>query len=381
MAEDVEVAISKCEDYSELNVKMALDEVLEMCGGLDFVKPGMKIVIKANLVGPYNPDKAATTNPDVLLELSKRLIAKGAEVIIGDSPGGPFTKLYLSQVYKVAGLKDLEKIGVKLNDNFEEVKVEFSEGKVAKEFLFTKYLQEADAIIDCCKLKSHGMMALSCGVKNFFGSVPGTTKQEFHFRYPDYNDFANMLIDLNEYIKPMLTIVDGVVAMEGNGPTAGTPKKVGLILASKNQYKLDYVCAHLIGLKLENVPTIEESYKRGLIPEDVHDITCNYNIDELVVKDFDIRKTHRNIAFTDGTKLSGKLFNKFMRSRPNVSKEECIGCEKCMNVCPAKAITMKNKKPIIDKKKCITCFCCQEFCPKGAMKVKRTWLAKIIEKK
>ena len=380
MSDKIDVVISRCEDYKKENISKALDEILELIGGLD-IKPGMNVVIKANLVGPMNPNKAATTNPGILLEISKRILEKGANVTIGDSPGGPFTKLYLGQVYKATGLKELEEYGVKLNDDFGETKVEFNEAVKCKEIPITEYLLKADMIINCCKLKSHGMMALSCGVKNLYGIVPGTTKQEFHFRYPDYNDFANMLIDLNEFLKPTITIVDGVVAMEGNGPTAGVPKNVGLIIASKNQYKLDYICAHIIGLTRENVPTIEESYKRGLIPADVHDISCNLNIDDLIIKDFDIRKTHRQIDFANSSKLVGKLFNKFMRSRPMVKKDECIGCEKCKNVCPAKAITMVNGKPKICKKKCITCFCCQEFCPKGAMKVKKTWLSRMIEKK
>ena len=243
---EYDVAISHCEDYGEENIKNAFNEVLPLIGGLDFIKPNMNVVIKANLVAPMGPNKAATTNPNILLELCKRIIEMGVSVTIGDSPGGPFTKVYLNQVYKITGLKDLEEFGVKLNDNFNETKVDFNEALKCKQIPITEYLLKADAIINCCKLKSHGMMAISCGVKNLFGIIPGTTKQEFHFRYPDYNDFANMLIDLNLFLKPSLTIVDGVVAMEGNGPTAGVPKKVGLLIASKNQFKLDFICAHII---------------------------------------------------------------------------------------------------------------------------------------
>ena len=220
----------------------------------------------------------------------------------------------------------------------------------------------------------------SCAVKNLFGTIPGTIKPEFHFRYPNYNDFANMLIDLNVFLKPNLIIVDGIVAMEGNGPTAGEPKQVGLVLASKNPYKLDLICSKIINLELNNVPTLEMSLKRGLIPENYKEISTNMDVDELVIKDFDTRKVHKALLFDDDSKLIGKLSKLFLRSKPNVYKEECIGCKKCMEVCPAKAITMENNKPKIDRKKCIKCFCCQEFCPKGAMKVKRTIIAKILTK-
>ena len=375
-----DVAIAKCETYKEDDINNALDVVLEACGGIDFIKPNMNVVIKANLVSAMHPDKAATTNPKLLLELSKRIIKKGANVTIGDSPGGPFNKVYLNQVYKITGLKELTEFGIKLNEDFEEERVDFPGGVKCKDFVMTSYLSKADIIIDCCKLKSHGMMSLSCAVKNLFGIIPGTLKTEFHYRFPDYNDFANMLIDLNEYLKPTLSIVDAVVAMEGNGPTAGTPRQVGLILASKNQYKLDYICAHIIGLEMANVPTIEESYKRNLISKDIKEISCNMNIDNLVIKDFDLRKIHTQVTFADDSKIVGKIAKRLLKSKPNVDSNKCIGCEKCKNVCPANAIQMKNKKPQINRKKCITCFCCQEFCPVGAMQVKRSKIARFLEK-
>ena len=144
---NIDVAISHCEDYKKENISKALDETLGLIGGLDFIKPGMNVVIKANLVGAMNPNKAATTNPNVLLEISKRILERGASVTIGDSPGGPFTKLYLGQVYKATGLKDLEEFGIRLNDNFNETKVEFKDGVKLKEIPITEYLLNADVII------------------------------------------------------------------------------------------------------------------------------------------------------------------------------------------------------------------------------------------
>jgi len=378
--EDLEVAISKCADYSEQNVKKSIEEVLDLLGGLDFIKDGSKVVIKANLVSFMKPEKAATTHPALLMELCKKLREKNCEVVVGDSPGGPYNSLNLNKVYKSTGVDELEKIGVKLNNNFDTETIKFSEGVVCREFQFTSYLKEADYVINFCKLKSHGMMGMSCAVKNLFGTIPGTIKPEFHFRYPNYDDFANMLIDLNEYLKPCLIIVDGIVAMEGNGPTAGVPKQVGVVLASKNPYKLDLVCSKIINLELNNVPVLEMALKRGFIPEKYSDVKTNLNVDELIIQDFDTRKVHKSLWFDDDSKLAGKIFKKALSSKPKVNKNECVGCKKCMEVCPAKAITMVNDKPVIDRKKCIKCFCCQEFCPKGAMRVKRTLIARMITK-
>lgn len=376
----VEVAISKCEDYGEENVSKSMKEIIELMGGLDFIKDGSKVVIKANLVSFMKPEKAATTHPVLLIELIKILRKKNCEVVIGDSPGGPYNKMNLNRVYSATGMNELKEYGAVLNDDFTQEIANFPKGIAIKQFPFTAYLKKADYIINFSKLKSHGMMGMSVATKNLFGIIPGTIKPEFHFRFPNYNDFANMLIDLNEFLKPDLCIVDGIVAMEGNGPTAGVPKKVGVILASKSPYKLDYVCAKIIGMDKENVPTIEESYRRGLIPDNVTDISTNIDIKEIMIKDFDTRKVHKSLWFEDENTIVGKIAKKVLKSTPNVKKEECIGCEKCKEVCPAKAITMDNGKPRIDRKKCITCFCCQEFCPKGAMKVKRTIIAKFLTK-
>lgn len=373
-----EVGLVKCIDYSEENIKNAFDELLPIVGGLDWVNKGMKIAIKANLVTFMKPEEAATTHPALLIELIKRLVERGADVVVGDSPGGPYNSLYLNSVYNATGMNELKKYGAKLNQNFGQETAKFPEAVAAKEFPYTSYLKEADVVINFCKLKSHGMMGMSAAVKNLFGIIPGTIKPEFHYRYPDYNEFANMLIDLNEFIKPRLCIVDAVVGMEGNGPTAGVPKQIGAILASKEPYKLDYVCAKIIGMSKENVPTIEESFKRGLIPENVEDISCNANVDQFIVQDFDTRKVHKRLSFDDSSKLFGRLAKRFLRSVPRLQKNECIGCGKCAEVCPANAIVIKNKNAIIDRKKCITCFCCQEFCPKGAMKVRRPIIAKIL---
>ena len=134
----------------------------------------------------------------------------------------------------------------------------------------------------------------------------------------------------------------------------------------------------MIGLTKENVPTLEEAYHRGYIPEKVENVVCNQAIEDFIVSDFDTRKVHKSLGFDDSHKLVGKLGKKFLSSKPILQEKNCIGCGKCAEVCPAKAIVIKNKKAKIERKKCITCFCCQEFCPKGAMKVKRPWLAKIM---
>lgn len=373
-----DVNIVRCENYEKENVEKALLALIQLTGGLDWVKPNMNIVIKANLVTHMKPEQAATTHPTLLCELVKLLTSRGANVVLGDSPGGLYTPSFVNRVYVATKVNCITKFGGKLNQNFEKELAKFPEAKVLKDFEYTAYLKDADAIINFCKLKSHGMMGMSAATKNLFGTIPGTLKSEYHFRFPNHADFADMLIDLNEYFKPKLCIVDAIIGMEGNGPTKGTPRHIGALLASTNPYKLDLACSRIMGLEKENVTTLEAAYKRNLIPQTYKELSYNQNIDDFVVRDYKNILVHTGILFEDKPKLIKKIISKCLKSTPKLDKSICIGCKKCYEICPAKAITFKRNTPHINRKKCISCFCCQEFCPAGAMKVKRPLVAKIL---
>ncbi len=383
-----QVAVIGCEDYSLENVRASLTAALEGIGGLDWVKPGMRIAIKANLVSFLPPERAATTHPALLCELTRILVGLGAEVVVGDSPGGLYNQAYVGRVYSATGMKAIEECGGRLNHDYGQSAADFPNAKQAKSFAYTSYLDDADAIINFCKLKSHGMMSMSCAVKNMFGVIPGTMKPEYHYRFPNHADFADMLVDLNEYFMPKLRLClcDAVVGMEGNGPTAGTPRRIGAILASSSPYLLDLAAARLIGLTHDNIPTLEAAYRRGLAPRDVANVDVTAGYERFIVADYQNITTHATIEFSQllgggaGAKLLGKLAGKLLRSKPITDKKGCIGCGVCKNICPPKAIEIKNGIAVIDRSSCIRCFCCQEFCPKGAMKVKRTLVARLFVK-
>jgi len=378
-----QVSVVGCNSYDENEVYTALSQAVEAVGGLDFIKPGMTVAIKANLVTFMKPDKAATTHPVMLCALVKMLKERGAEVVIGDSPGGLYNAAFVGRVYAATGMNEVVKIGAKLNDDYSQAEASFEGARVAKSFAYTAFLDKADVIINFCKLKSHGMMGMSASVKNMFGTIPGTIKPEYHFKYPDQSDFANMLVDLNEYFKPCLNIVDAVIGMEGNGPTQGKPRKIGALLASKSPYMVDRVCAHIIGMKPDEVPTVSASVERGLCPENLKDIAIFGDADKFVIDDFDIIKVSKNLQFYGNSafgKLRGKIFEACLASKPVLKSSLCVGCNECGRICPAKAITMVKGKAKIERDKCIKCFCCQEFCPKGAMKVGRTAIAKLLNK-
>lgn len=377
--ENYDVAVVRCKTYDVEAVKPALEEALNAVNGLDFVMPGMKIIIKPNLVSFKKPDAAATTHPALLEALVEMLLARGADVTIGDSPGGPHSLPLLNRVYAATGMDRLEKLGAKLNRNMNEKTVDFPEGKVLKNFTYTEYLDEADAIIDFCKLKSHGMLGMSAAVKNLFGTIPGLKKPEVHYKFQNDAEFADMLVDLNEYFKPRLAICDAVVGMEGNGPTAGTPRQIGAIIASKSTYYADVVGAELIGMNIDGLPTLQAAYERGFAPASSKNLRVYGDIRALTVDDFKAPPV-RGLSFMRKGNVLHFISKAALEHKPTLKKRFCVGCGECARMCPAKAIEMKNKKPHINREKCIRCFCCQEFCPRAAMVAHRPLAAKVLNK-
>ena len=377
------VAVVPLGDYGVAEARAALEELLSSIGGIDFIESGMTVVIKVNLVSAMKPEQAATTHPTLVCALVDMLTARGARVIVGDSPGGLYNSVFVGRVYSASGMREVEAHGAALNSDFSEKSAEFAEGKVLHSFTYTGYLDKADLIINFCKLKSHGMMGMSCAAKNMFGVIPGVIKPEYHYRYPKYEDFANMIVDLDEYFHPVLSIADAVIGMEGNGPTAGTPRRLGCLLASRSPHALDMVAAKIIGLTPAEVPTLAAAINRGMIPERVEDINLVGSISEFILDDFEHVVERRSLQFAgDGSKPMKRFFSKIvgrvLRTRPYLKKDMCVGCGICRDICPAKAIKIEDGKAKISRPDCIRCFCCQEFCPKSAMKVGRTPLAALF---
>ena len=378
------VSLVPCENYEMETVRSAMRELLAPLGGLDFVSPGMKVAVKANLVTGAEESRAVTTHPELIAALCVMLREKGAEVIVGDSPGGLFTPGILQSAYRNAGYERIEQTGARLNLDTSVRKAVFPDAVNAKAFDYTGWLDQADVIIDFAKLKTHAMLRMTCCTKNLFGVVPGTTKPEYHMRFPEPAAFANMLVDLNEYFRPKirLAIVDAVDGMEGNGPTSGTPRHIGALVASDVTYAADLVCAAMIGMKRSEILYLEEAWKRGLAPGSLEEIEIKGSRPEqFAVPDFKRNTLNRSISF--GSKgAAGRITSAFLKlalsSGPKVTPRECTGCGKCSRTCPAHAIRMAEGRPSVDRKKCIGCFCCQEFCPTGAMKVHHTLLARAL---
>lgn len=375
-----DVSIVACPDYEPATARAALLEAIAPVGGLDWVTPGMKIAVKTNLVAKMKPETGAITHPVLVTELCRLLTERGAAVVVGDSPGGPWNAAWVGAIYAGTGIRAVEDAGAALNHDFSQTEVSFPAGKAVQSFPFTSWLNDADCVIDFCKLKTHAMAGMTCAVKNFFGAIPGTRKPELHYLHPRVDDFCSMLVDLNEYIRPRLTLVDAVLCMEGNGPTMGTPRHMGALLAAKTPYAADLVCAHLIGIENAHAGTVKASIARGLCPDDWRGLSVYGDPDAFAQPDFEKMPPPADIKFHDRFGVASRFLETFFAPGPKVDRTKCVGCGMCKTVCPRGMAEVVNGKARLHRDKCIRCFCCQEFCPKGAITVHRPLIARIIGK-
>lgn len=371
------VAIFRCEDYSVSKIQDILMRALEL---LDIDLTGYKkLLLKPNLLTKKRPEEAVTTHPEVLKALIRILRNSGRDIIVADSPGGPYTSKRLEGIYEATGIKKVcaeEKVELNYDTSFFETS--FDKGNVLKKIPIIMPVKNCDGVISVAKLKTHRMAVYTGAVKNLFGLIPGGQKIEFHFRMQELDRFMDLLLDLYLAISPVFSIIDGILAMEGDGPSAGNPRNLGVLIISKDGIAADYVASQIIGLKKEDFPLIDRAIKRGLFnPEDVE--VLGENIENLKVKDFKI-PLRRDVNFTRGQlpKFFESLIKNSLTPKPVIMKEKCVGCGECFMTCPAKAISIENKKAQIDLLKCIRCYCCHELCPEKAIRIKRFFAFKTL---
>ena len=285
------VALLSCDTYDSSLIYEKLSEGFSLSGITSDLISGKKVAIKPNLLLAYSPDKAATTHPAVVEAAVRLAYDMGAsEVSIVESPGGIYTPASLRLVYKTCGMTEAaERSGAKLNFDVSSSDRYYPDGVTSKSFQIIDPLWDADVIINVCKLKTHNLSALTCATKNLFGSVPGVTKFEMHARFKKQPEFFSMLIDLCQMLcktHTVLNICDAIVGMEGNGPSAGSPRKIGALLVSRSPFCLDLAAAEIANLS-GSVEMINIAAKRGLCPKNVSKLEIvGEKLEALKVEDF-----------------------------------------------------------------------------------------------
>lgn len=362
-----------CESYEREKIKKnifdLLDSMIKELGMEGF--EGKKVAIKPNLLAMRSPEGCVTTNPEIVKSACEYFVQKGAHCVICDSAGGVYNSTMMSKIYKVTGMEyAARQSGAVLNTDFGFKTLKFK-GKASATFNIITPLAEADLIVNLCRLKTHSLALMTNAVKNLYGSVPGLQKAEMHARFPKKEDFASYVVDLCTLNAPQINISDAIFAMEGNGPSAGQVKKVGLLLASVNPFALDLACSKIMCFAPNDIPTVKESIKRGLCPENVQSLEIiGPPLENFASKFRKPDATAKSLISQLPFLFDGKV-QKFLEPKPVVNKGKCVGCGECAKCCPQATIEIKDKKAVIIYDKCIKCYCCQELCPKKAIDIKR----------
>lgn len=262
-----QVSVCQTESYDPARMQAAVRAHFEALDLSRQIRPDLKIVIKPNLVMKRAPEDAATTHPALVEAVIRQLQQLGAQdITIAESSGGPYAEPLLKSLYETCGMAEAaRRTGAKLNLGTGSREIG-GNGQVTRRFTVIDPIADADLILNLCKLKTHCMTVLSGAVKNLFGCIPGLMKPELHMRYPEKEDFCRMLLDLSAALPPVISFVDAVEAMEGDGPTGGRKKHVGLTLCSADRYALDLVNAAVLGIDPASIPTVRQSIARGLCP-------------------------------------------------------------------------------------------------------------------
>jgi uncharacterized protein (DUF362 family)/Pyruvate/2-oxoacid:ferredoxin oxidoreductase delta subunit len=295
----------------------------------------------------------------------------GCKILVGDSPSVFGRHIEdVDKVYEISGIKK-----VCIEEGVELVK--FEKKRWRGSFPLVALLDDCDCIVSIPKFKTHNLTMLTGAVKNLFGLVAGVYKTELHKNYFHPDDFGRMLVDIFEQARPALTIIDGIVAMEGDGPaTAGSLRQLNLLMAGADCVALDTIMALIMGLRPLDVPMIREAAKRGLGASDSADISVlGEELQAVIGKPFKLPSSSlkKNLP-----RPIINLAKKLVRFYPYVVPKNCIKCTACIKACPVKVISMEERGITFDYSGCIACFCCQEACPASAIKARKSVLAKLI---
>ncbi len=366
------VSIDRCPDYQPEHVYHSIKASLDRLGGIKhFVSKGDRVLLKPNFLIGRSPERCVNTHPAVVRAVAELVLEAGGTPAIGDSPQlgsarNVAEKCLVDAVAREMGIEIVE---------FEPVEVKNPRGKYYRHFVIGRPVLEADVLINLPKLKTHSLTLLTLAVKNLFGCIPGPRKAQWHFRISRHGAdfFARMLLDLYQLIQPPLTIVDGIVAMEGDGPGSGSPRRLGLIVAGTDAVAVDAVIAELLRVRPQDYPTLRLAASEGYGTPNLGDITVlGEEITQVQVPDFILP---RMVSIPGAARaLLMKVMKGPLTTRPVIAPARCRGCASCRKACPAGSIAEEAGVFTIRPGSCIQCLCCMEVCPEGAIELRDGFL-------
>lgn len=384
------VAAVRCADYEIETVQAALRGLLDPLGGMAaFVRPGERIALKPNILLGSAPEMAIATHPMVVAAVALAVKEAGGHPVVVESPGMgvAHAKVPIRRAFRKAGyVEAAERFGFELGIDTDWEMVSNPEGRLVKRVEVISGVRRADGVINLAKFKTHMFMTFTGATKNLFGVIPGLNKAGYHARLAEPERFADMLLDVARLVRPRLSIVDGILAMEGNGPgTGGKPRHLGLLVAGPDPVTVDVACCRIAGISSTAVPVLVAARERGLWSGHESDVdTLGVPVAELRVTDFVKPGNYRGMGVGPGGGLDVVLqpiLRRFNRM-PRPKAGRCTLCRVCEEACPAKAITMDEEARAarVDDSLCIRCYCCHEVCPSAAIDLEFVGVARVLHR-
>ena len=377
-SENSTVSAVRANNYVLAELVPAVKKSLELIGGLNsIIRPGDKVFMKINHLSPPSPpERGIVTHPVFVEAVIMVLKETDADITVGDdieeSDGDGF---------KISGFREMcDRQGAKLVNLKEMGFVEKPcNGKLLKNLYISKIVDEADVVINLPKFKTHSLTTFTGGIKNLYGVVPDGLRRRFHRDYLRPEDFCQMLVDVYSISRPELTIIDGIMAMEGEGPGSGKMRNLGLILAGKDTTAVDAVASRIIGLKPEDVLTTRYAGERGLGISNLSKIgIVGEKLGSFAITDFKLPANAYRLTVNHIPHGLMQWILAQVAPRPRVKKKNCTACNKCVKACPTGAATIVGKTAAINDKLCIRCMCCHEVCRFNAVYPVRPFLGNIM---
>jgi uncharacterized protein (DUF362 family)/NAD-dependent dihydropyrimidine dehydrogenase PreA subunit len=369
------VSITRCPDYSY--TEKAIAEALELLGGLEnIIHPGDSVLLKPNILAAASPESAVTTHPSVVASMCKFVLEVGGKPIVGDGAGISRPGA-TSKALKVSGIEEAaRKAGAKVV-NFETAgftQVDVPDPLQFRKLYIANPVLEADVIISLPKLKTHELTYYTGAVKNFFGTLPLRCRKEAHL-LGKRDLFGEAVADVYSVIRPAFAVMDGVIGMEGNGPSHGKPVNSRVILASRDCISLDIVAAEMIGFDPLKIPTTQGAMKKGFGNQ--CPVVVGTPLEEVKMK----FKPSSGGVSTAPSFLTRNL-GKYYKIYPRINRRKCTHCGACyLNCSPHAVERLEDGSFKINEEKCILCYCCRELCPNNAVEIKKSLLAKLLSEK